>query len=130
MGQVFLPKAIWRRLESHDGLYKAAVEFVQCLESDTHPPRIYKPSGIARDGSIFHPYLRLSLSHHHLHASGDPLLILQLMDGILWGIGISDNNEYVLGDKMLWLKNHADILDWELCEDIEEEVRAYNPQAK
>ena len=130
MARVQIPRELWARLRKDDGLFKAAAQFLKCCEEGTTPPRIYKPSGFERDGSIFQPYLRLSLWHHHLHKNPDPLLVTQHIGQAIYGIALTTHDAYTRGDKMLWLNEHAHMIDWQLAEDIKKEVLAYVPQKK
>jgi hypothetical protein len=120
-----IPTEIWRRLQAHDGLLKAAAQFVKCCESGQNIPRLYKPSGYAKDGSVFEPYVRLVLYHHHLHRSKDPLLVTQhIGEQKIVGIALATHELY-FGDKMGWLQDHAEMIDWSLCEDVRDEVLSY-----
>jgi hypothetical protein len=118
MAIVKIDKTILRRIEAHDGLWKGLREFVECCENGTHPPRIYKPSGISSDGTRFEPYIRLKLHHHHLHRNGDPLLVTQHIDDVIYGIALSNHAEYLLGDKLAWLAAHYGAITWQGCDDI------------
>jgi hypothetical protein len=118
---VRIDKTIQRRIEARDGLWKAFKEFVECCQSGTHPPRIYKPSGISSDGTAFEPYLRLKLHHHHLHRCGDPLLVTQHIGGdVIEVIALSRHADYLLGDKLAWLRAHVGAITWDGCEDLGE----------
>jgi len=66
MSVVKIDKRIIRRARSN-GLWKNLSEFIACCQADKAPPRIYKRSGIAADGTRFELHLRLELYHHHLH---------------------------------------------------------------
>ena len=127
MARVLIPKEIWSRLRGHDGLFKAAVEFVKFCENYEQPARIYKLSGVRKDGSTFEPYLRLALWHHHLHRSGDPLLVTQHVGDKIYGIALTTHGAY-FGDEMLWLKQREHLIDWDLCDDIRQQVLAYEAQ--
>ena len=126
MATVKIDKTIFRRIESL-GLLKELSQFVYACENGRHPPRIYKPSGIAKDGSKFEPYLKLKLHHHHLHRSSEPLLVTQHIGEIIQCIALARHEEYTRGDKLLWLKANADAIEWNGCEDIERLVRDYDP---
>jgi hypothetical protein len=65
--------------------------------------------------------------HHHLHRSGDPLLVVQHVGADICGIGVSTHAAH-FGDKMLWLKQHEHLINWDLCEDIRQAVLAYYPK--
>lgn len=127
--RVLIHKEIWRRLAEHDGYSKALADFVECVEHGRHPPRTYKRSGIARDGSRFEPYLRLNLWHHHLHRSGDPLLVVQCSADSIVSVALANHREHLSGDKMLWLRTHADAIDWSDCQDLYEQVMTSPPSA-
>jgi len=127
MTRVVIPAQIWRRLRPYAGYGKALAEFVKCCEEGRHPPRVYKPSGIARDGTRFEPYLRLSLFHHHLSRKGDPLLVTQHIDDFIFGVAVARHSDHIFGDKMLWLQTHIEAIDWGTCEDLHETVRQYRP---
>jgi hypothetical protein len=107
-------------------LFKAASDLVRCCASGEHPPRKYKASGVAKDGSTFQPYLRLVLYHHHLHACGDPLLVTQHIGDIAYGVALTTHAKH-FGDKWQWLREHEAMIDWELSEDILEQLRAKCP---
>jgi len=125
---VHIPKEIWRRLTPHDGLLKAAADFVKCCKGGIAIPRIYKPSGYANDGSAFQPYVRLVLWHHHLHQAGDPLLVTQhIGENSIVGIALTTHAEYFASDKMLWLQERIEIIDWSASGDVKREVLAYKP---
>ena len=123
---VRVEKEILRRLAPYDGLSKALKDFIRCQQEGRTPSRIYKPSGAANDGTIFQPYARLVLWHHHLHRRGDPLLITQHIAGAIIVFALTRHAEY-FGDKMLWLQQHQSAIDWSGCEDIRAEVVAYAP---
>src|SRR5712691_4387253 len=127
MTRVLIPREIWTRLRGYDSLRKGAAEFVKCCEKGRAPPRIYKQSGIARDGSVFQPYLRLALWHHHLHRDGEPLLVTQHVGDAIVAVALPSHRTYLTGDKWLWMQQHAQAIDWALCEDIRKEVSAYVP---
>src|SRR5215467_4650575 len=127
MARVLIPKEILRRVSRHSGLSKALKAFIEACVEDKTPPRIYKRSGIAADGSEFLPYLELNLHHHHLHADGDPLLITQHVDDRIHGIGFARHADYFHGDKMQWLKDHAHLIDWTGLEWLRETVLEYEP---
>ena len=128
MPRVLISRHILTRLAPHDGLTKALKSFIEACSAGRQPPRIYKPSGIAADGSEYLPYLRLDLHHHHLHRRGDPLLITQNIDEDIYGIGLARHADYFHGDRMLWLQQHAHMIDWTGCEDLRELVLAHDPQ--
>lgn len=127
MPRLLIPREVLRRLKGHDGLLKATAEFAKCCEDGTQPPRVYKSSGIARDGEIFQPYMRLKLYHHHLHRSGEPILAVQHVGTDVRGVGVTTHAAY-FGDKMLWLQEYEHLIDWESCDDIREAVLAYRPK--
>jgi hypothetical protein len=102
-------------------------EFVVALQHDRHPPRVYKRSGIASDGSQFGQYLRLGLHHHHLHRRGDPLLVMQHIHGVIQSVALARHADYIHGDKMMWLQTHAEAIVWDGCEDLERMARTYVP---
>jgi len=126
---VKIPKEILRRVAPHDGYAKALKEFVECLQEGRTPSRIYKPSGFAKDGSVFQPYVLLALWHHHLHRKSDPLLVMQLVHEEIVGVALTRHADY-FGDKMLWLQTHIEAINWSLCETLKEEVIAYVPPPK
>src|SRR5580693_4126053 len=103
MARVLISGSILARVAHHDGLAKALKDFITACLNDKPPPRKYKASGIAADGSEYYPYVALDLHHHHLHRDGDPLLITQHLDDCIYGIGIATHAEYIHGDKMAWL---------------------------
>jgi hypothetical protein len=126
---VKIDKAIYRRIRSHDSLSKALDEFVEAVRSGEHPPRVYKKSGVANDGTTFEPYIKLNLHHHHLHRDGDPLLVTQHVGDDVRSVALARHSDYFLGDKMLWLQQNAAAIDWKGCEDIQKQVMAYDPKA-
>lgn len=130
MALVRIPKEIWVRLRKDDGLFKAAAQFSKCCEEGVDPPRIYKPSGFERNGAIFHPYLILGLHHHHLHNNPDPLLVTQHIGNVIYGIALTTHEVYTRGDKMLFLQVHEHMIDWQIAEEIREQVLAYVPAPK
>jgi len=88
-------------------------------------PRIYKPSGYAKDGSEYRPYIQLRLHHHHLHSNPDPLLVTQHeADSLIFGIALTTHEAY-FGDKVRWLYEHANLINWGGSEDLEKQVRQY-----
>jgi hypothetical protein len=103
-------------------------EFVESVERGEHPKRVHKPSGVDKKGERFEPYIRLNLWHHHLGLrTGEPLLILQIVGDEVFGFALSSHAKHFQGDKMLWLQEHMDAIDWSDCEDLKVEVAAYRP---
>ena len=92
------------------------------------PPRVYKASGIRRDGTRFQPYLDLHLHHHHLGRKGDPLLIVQIVDGAAYGIALARHATY-LSNEMAWLRENRAAIDWTGREALRDEVAGYGPPA-
>ena len=127
MAVVRISKTIILRLKKHNGLYKALGGFVSACQKDQPPPRIYKKSGIAANGTKFQPYLDLNLYHHHLHQGPDPLLVTQNIGNVIASVALTTHAEYFQGDKMLWLQAHADAIDWTGQSKLEAQVRAYKP---
>jgi hypothetical protein len=127
MARVLIGRTILARIAPHDGLSKALKGFIEACQNDKSPPRIYKASGIAANGEEYYPYLALNLHHHHLHRKGDPLLITQHVEGCIYGIGLTRHSEYFHGDRLLWLKRHALMIDWTGLESLRDEVIAYSP---
>lgn len=125
MARVFISKRILTEIAPHDGLSKNLQAFLEACKSDKPVPRIYKPSGTSRDGREFLPYVELDLHHHHLHNNGDPLLVTQHVDGDIYVIGLARHADYILGDKMQWLKDHAHLIDWSGCEHHHQDVQEY-----
>jgi hypothetical protein len=125
---VKIDREIQRRLRRKSQLWHAAQEFVSALEAGQHPPRIYKKSGVAKDGSTFDAYVRLNLYHHHLHASGDPLLVMQEIDNVVYCFALSNHADYINGDKMLWLRRYREAISWDGCQDLENAVLSYAPK--
>src|SRR5215213_225632 len=101
MARVYISRTIVVRVSRDDGLSKALKEFIFACQHDQPPPRIYKRSGVAANGEEYYPYLALNLCHHHLHRRGDPLLITQHVEGVVYGIALTRHAEYFHGDKML-----------------------------
>jgi hypothetical protein len=127
MAVVKIDKTIVRRIRSHDSLSKALTEFIDALANDRHPPRVYKKSGIANDGTRFDPYIKLDLHHHHLNRDGDPLLVTQHVRDEVRSVALARHSDYILSDKMRWLQQNAEAMEWEGCEDIQQQVAAYRP---
>jgi hypothetical protein len=109
-------------------LSKALKEFALAVAANQHPKRVFKPSGIDRQGSRFEPYLRLGLWHHHLGRNGDPLLVLQQRNDRYTGVALARHADYTTGDKLLWLKTHIEAIDWTDCEDLRQTVVDYDPE--
>jgi hypothetical protein len=128
MARVFMSKTILSRVARYDGLSKNLKAFIEACQNDKPPPRKYKASGISSDGREYYPYTSLNLHHHHLHGDGDPLLVTQHVDDAIYGIGLTTHRDYFDGDKMLWLKEHAEMIDWVGFEELHQEVLAYDPQ--
>jgi hypothetical protein len=126
MARVLVSKKILAEVAPYDGLSKNLKAFLEACESDRPPPRIYKRSGIAHDGREYLPYTDLNLHHHHLHSSGDPLLVTQHIDDCIYVIALAKHSDYIHGDKLQWLKDHAHLLDWTGCEHHLEAVKAHN----
>ena len=124
---LYVLKEIWRRLDGHDGLSKNLAQFKKCCDAGTHPPRIYKRSGIANDGTRFEPYLILRIWHHHLGRNGDPLLVTQRIDDEHHSIALSTHAAHVHGDKMLWLQQHIKLIEWHGNEELLAKIIAYVP---
>jgi hypothetical protein len=95
----------------YERLRKALAEFVEAVENGKTPKRVYKPSGVDKKGERFEPYIRLGLWHHHLHPSGEPLLILQKVAGDdgdeMLGFALTSHADHFDGDKWMWLKEHV-----------------------
>lgn len=127
MARVFADKDVLRKVAPHDGLSKNLKAFMEACRNNKSPPRVYKQSGMSNDGKEFVPYLDLNLHHHHLHNNGDPLLITQNIDDCIYCIGVATHADYILGDKMKWLKAHAHKIDWTGCEHHQKKVEAYEP---
>jgi hypothetical protein len=104
---------------------KRQKDFIAACKANKPPPRIYKPSGISANGDEYYPYVALNLHHHHLHRDGDPLLITQHVDDCIYGIGLAEHAVFFHGDKMLWLKDHVEVIDWTGFEALRDEVLAY-----
>ena len=130
MPVVKIDKTIIRRVRSHNALAKALAEFILAAQKGDHPPRVYKKSGIANDGKKFDPYLKLNLHHHHLHRDGDPLLVTQHIDDEIRSVALARHSDHILGDKMLWLQQNADAIDWAGCEDIHRQTITYDAKSK
>ncbi len=118
MAVVRIDKTIVKRLRAHDGLYKALVAFIYACQKDLPPPRIYKKSGIANDGTKFQPYIDLNLYHHHLHQKSDPLLVIQNVNGVIVSVALTSHAEFFQGDKMAWLQKHHEAIDWSGHSDL------------
>lgn len=123
MVRVFIHRELIVRI-ARFGFGKELKAFISALQSGQHPPRVYKASGVV---PAFEPYQLLNLHHHHLHRDSDPLLITQEIDGAVYGIALTTHEIYFHGDKMLWLKKNAEVLDWSDCPALQRKVLAYNP---
>jgi hypothetical protein len=130
MPVVKIDKAILGRIRSHNNLSKALAEFIDAVREGQHPPRVYKKSGVANDGEKFDPYIKLNLHHHHLHRDGDPLLVTQHVADEVRSVALARHSDYILGDKMLWLQQNAEAIDWTDHEDIYQKVVAYEPKTE
>jgi hypothetical protein len=97
------------------------------IEKGEHPKRVYKPSGVNRNGERFEPYLQLNLWHHHLGRRGEPLLVVQKLNDDIFIVALTSHAEHFEGDKMMWLQNHMAGIDWSNCEDLREQVATYSP---
>jgi hypothetical protein len=128
MALVRIHRAILTRISRDDGLSKSLKGFIDACQNDRPPPRIYKPSGIAANGEEYYPYLVLDLHHHHLHRRGDPLLVTQHVEGCIYGIGLTTHAEYFHGDRLLWPKRHALVIDWTGLENLRQDVLAHSPE--
>jgi hypothetical protein len=125
MPRIFIHRNLILRIERH-GLGMELRGFIAAIRDRQHPPRIYKPSGV---NPSFPPYEDLDLYHHHLHRDGDPLLITQKVDGNIYGIALATHEAYFREDKMQWLKDHAEAIDWTYCPILYREVMSYDPFA-
>ena len=78
-----------------------------------------------RKGERFEPYIRLGLWHHHLGRSADPLLVLQKIGDDVYAIALTTHAAYFDGDKVMWLMENMDGINWSGCEDVKDAVEAY-----
>ncbi|MBX9830051.1 MAG: hypothetical protein K2Y27_34290, partial [Xanthobacteraceae bacterium] len=67
------------------------------------------------------------LHHHHLHRDGDPLLVTQHVDGVIYGVALATHETYFRKDCMGWLKDHIDAFDWTGLESLRAKVANYDP---
>jgi len=125
MPRIFIHRELVIRIEKH-GLGVELRGFVTAIRDNQHPPRIYKPSGVSPS---FPPYEDLELHHHHLHRDGDPLLITQHVDGDVYGIALATHQTYFREDKMQWLKDNAQAIDWTSCPYLYKQVMEHDPFA-
>jgi hypothetical protein len=116
--KVVIAKEIWARLSGHQGLNKACKEFVASVSTGQHPKRVFKPSGVDKAGDKFGPYIELCLYHHHLDASGEVLLVLQLVNDCYHGIALTTHQNYFWDSKKLWLWENRAAIDWDDCPDL------------
>jgi hypothetical protein len=123
MPRVLIHRTLLVRIEQY-GLGTELKGFISACNKEQHPPRIYKPSGVE---PLFRPYQMLELHHHHLHRDGDPLLITQHIDTDIYGVAVATHATYFHGDKMLWLHDNIEAIDWGGCEILREQVAAYDP---
>lgn len=122
MPRIFIHRELVARIEKH-GFGMQLKGFISAIQNGQHPPRIYKASGIKPK---FAPYAELELHHHHLHRDGDPLLITQHVDDDIYVIALATHKTFFQEDKMQWLKDHADAIDWSLCMHLYRDVMDYN----
>jgi len=122
MPRVFIHRELIIRIAKF-GFSTELKGFISALKSGQHPPRVYKASGVEPQ---FKPHQLLELHHHHLHRDGDPLLVTQHFDGDIYGIALATHETYFRGDKMLWLKQNAEAIDWSDCPALRREVFAYD----
>src|SRR5256885_1995589 len=118
MSRLKIPRILVARIDKA-GLRKELKAFAGAVTNGTHPPRIYKASGVE---PVFQPYQDLGLHHHHLHRDGDPLLITQHVDGEVYGVALATHATYFQGDKMQWLKDNLEAIDWTECEALKRKV--------
>ena len=130
MARIRISKTILDRVAQYEGLKKNLKAFVEACQNSTHPPRVYKASGISANGQEYYPYLALDLHHHHLHNNGDPLLITQHVGGDIFGFALTRHADFFQGDKMQWLKDHAEMIDWTGLETLHRDVMAYNQKSE
>jgi hypothetical protein len=123
MSRIFIHRELIVRIERY-GFGIELRGFISAIRDNQHPPRIYKPSGVSPN---FPPYEDLELYHHHLHRDGDPLLITQHVDDDVYGIALATHQTYFGEDKMQWLKDNAEAIDWTACPILREEVMKYDP---
>ena len=57
------------------------------------------------------------------------MLITQHLDGDIYGIALATHQTYFKEDKMQWLKDYAEAIDWTSCPFLREQVRNYDPFA-
>jgi len=122
---VKIPAEILRKVATVDGLSKAMSEFIKCQHKRITPPRVYKPSGLAKNGDVFEPYRQLGLWHHHLHRRGDPLLVTQHVNGEIIGVALTTHADFFFGDKMGWMQVHAESICWDGCDKLRDNVLLY-----
>jgi|ERR1043165_9438673 hypothetical protein len=125
MARVFIHQELIARIDQY-GFGKELKGFIEACQKGTHPPRIYKASGIR---PAYKPYEMLDLYHHHLHRDGDPLLITQHIDSDIYGIALATHESYFRSDNMLWLKEHMASIDWAGCESLRDQVSRYEPES-
>ncbi|MBX9843238.1 MAG: hypothetical protein K2Z80_15660 [Xanthobacteraceae bacterium] len=123
MPKVLIHRSLVVRIDQH-GLSAELKAFVKACSEGKHPPRIYKPSGAQPP---FAPYQLLDLHHHHLHRDGDPLLVTQHVDGVIYGVALATHETYFRQDCMGWLKEHIDAFDWTGLESFRAKVASYDP---
>lgn len=123
MPRIFIHRDLIVRIDKF-GFGRELKGFISAVQQDQHPPRVYKASGISPQ---FVPYEELELHHHHLHRDGDPLLITQHIEGEIYGIALATHETYFGGDKMLWLKENAEAIDWSSCPALMKKVLSYDP---
>lgn len=122
MARLLVPRSLVARIEQH-GLGKEFRAFALAITNGTHPPRIYKASGVSPN---FQPYQDLRLHHHHLHRDGDPLLVTQHIENEVHGVALATHATYFHGDQLAWLKQHMDAIDWVECPGHQRTVAAYD----
>jgi hypothetical protein len=125
MPRIFIHRELIVRIEKY-GLGVELRGFITAIRGGQHPPRIYKPSGVDPN---YPPYEDLELHHHHLHRDGDPLLITQHVYGDIYGIALATHQTFFREDKMQWLKENAEAIDWTSCPILQRQVMKYDPFA-
>jgi hypothetical protein len=122
MPRLLIPRSLVVRIEQH-GLGKELRAFAAAITDGSHPPRVYKASGV---DPIFQPYQDLRLYHHHLHRDGDPLLVTQHVENEIYAIALATHETYFRGDKLEWLKQNMEAIDWVECPSLQRKVTSHN----
>jgi hypothetical protein len=54
---------------------------------------------------------------------------MQKVDGDIFGIALATHETFFREDKMQWLQNNAEAIDWSSCPVLRQQVMSYGPFA-